>query len=254
MIVEACMGLGVVGYFRGAWEEAHQILERAQAISRQQASTSWVAPYPLFVLSWLYQAEGQREQAASYAHQAFRLAEPVGDVVALRMTYLTLPEQDLMDGHPQPALERLLSLLEQREQESSFLLLAPLLAWAHLDTGARDQADQVIAETIAVTRSNQNRLVLVDALRVQALLLIEQERWEEAAAALKEALTLARAMPYPYAEVKVLYVYGLLHQQRGEPELARECWQTALTICQRLGERLYAQHIEQVLAHLEPEQ
>jgi len=92
------------------------------------------------------------------------------------------------------------------------------------------------------------RPALADALRVQALLCLQQHRWDEAQAALEEAIALCRAMPYPYAEAKALYVYGLLHQAKGEPTQARERLEAALAILNRLGERLYAEQVEQALA------
>jgi hypothetical protein len=92
---------------------------------------------------------------------------------------------------------------------------------------------------------------LVDALRIQARLCIRQQRWAEAEAALEEALSLCRAMPYPWAEAKALYVSGLLHKAKGEQEAARELLEAALAICARLGERLYAEQMEQALAGLE---
>ncbi len=92
--------------------------------------------------------------------------------------------------------------------------------------------------------------MLVDALRIKALLATRQGRWEEAEAALKEVLALCQAMPYPYAEAKALYVYGQLHEAKGEPERARERYEQALAICNRLGERLYAERIEGALMAL----
>lgn len=91
---------------------------------------------------------------------------------------------------------------------------------------------------------------LPDALYVQALLHIRQRRWGEALAALEEALARCRAMPYPYAEAKALYIYGLLHQAKGEPEQARERLEAALASLNYLGERLYAEQVERALAQL----
>ncbi|HEV2457148.1 MAG TPA: hypothetical protein VGS80_02200, partial [Ktedonobacterales bacterium] len=64
----------------------------------------------------------------------------------------------------------------------------------------------------------------------------------------EDALALSRAMGYPYAEAKGLYVYGLLHQQKGEPEQATGRLTAAQTILHRLGERFYAEHVERAVA------
>lgn len=61
---------------------------------------------------------------------------------------------------------------------------------------------------------------------------------------------LRRQIGYPYREAKVLCTWGQLHASRGEPELARARFQEALAILTRLGERLYAGHIERALGDL----
>jgi tetratricopeptide (TPR) repeat protein len=94
---------------------------------------------------------------------------------------------------------------------------------------------------------------LVQALRVQALVLSKQERWEEAEQALQEALTLCRGMAAPYAEAKTLYTAGLISHKKEELEPARQRFEAALTILERLGERLYARYIEQLLGQGEPQ-
>jgi tetratricopeptide (TPR) repeat protein len=88
---------------------------------------------------------------------------------------------------------------------------------------------------------------LVQALRVQALVLSKQERWEEAENALQEALTLCRSMAAPYAEAKTLYTAGLVSHKKGELETSRQRFEAALMILEQLGERLYARSIEQLL-------
>jgi hypothetical protein len=57
-------------------------------------------------------------------------------------------------------------------------------------------------------------------------------------------------MPYPYAEAKALYVYGLIRAARGEPDRARARYDAAMAILARLGERLYAEHVERAQAAL----
>ena len=94
------------------------------------------------------------------------------------------------------------------------------------------------------------RPALVQALRVQALLLSKEERWEEAEQALQEALMLCRRMAAPYAEAKALYTAGLVSHDKRELASTRQRFEAAREICTRLGERLYALRLEQVLAKL----
>lgn len=76
---------------------------------------------------------------------------------------------------------------------------------------------------------------------------MRKARWQEAGEALEEALALCRAIGNPYAEAKMLYIYGFMHLQQGEPALAHKRLEEALAILNRQGERLHAQKAEQAL-------
>jgi tetratricopeptide (TPR) repeat protein len=127
------------------------------------------------------------------------------------------------------------------------MFILPTLAWAELALDQLEAAEATHARAIPRAQAASATFALTDALRVQALLAIRCERWDEAAAALNEALDLARPMPYPYAEAKALYMYGQLHVAKGEPEQARPRYEAALAILNRLGERLYAAQVERAL-------
>jgi tetratricopeptide (TPR) repeat protein len=125
----------------------------------------------------------------------------------------------------------------------------PVLTWAEAELGHDAEAAERLEFAIAWATARRWHLWLADALRIKGMLAAKQRQWEEARAVLDEVITLCRAMPYPYAEAKALYVYGQLHAARGEPEQARETYQAAPAICERLGEGLYRPHIERTLGH-----
>jgi hypothetical protein len=87
-------------------------------------------------------------------------------------------------------------------------------------------------------------------LRVQALIALRQGEAQEAEHALEEGLALARPMPYPYGEGRLLETYGLLHMQEQQAHLTRERLDEALTIFRRLGARKDIERTEQLLATL----
>src|SRR5262249_57096051 len=126
--------------------------------------------------------------------------------------------------------------------------LRPVLAWAHLELGAEARAADLLSQALAASQTAGLQLILVDALRVQALLAVRQGRWQEAERALEEVLARCRAMPCPYAEAKALFVYGLLYRAQGEPERAQRQLTAALAILAELAGRLYAERVEQTLA------
>jgi len=90
----------------------------------------------------------------------------------------------------------------------------------------------------------------VEALRVQALVLLRREQWDEAARSLAEGLALARAMPYPYAEARFLHLDGALRAQQGEGAAARDHLAAARAIFARLGARRDSERLEGTLARL----
>jgi Flp pilus assembly protein TadD len=71
------------------------------------------------------------------------------------------------------------------------------LAWAHLELGEVEQAADVASRAVSRARTQGNRLSLVEALRVQGLVALRQERWDDAVQVLDEAVSLARRMRYP---------------------------------------------------------
>src|SRR5439155_26855573 len=129
-----------------------------------------------------------------------------------------------------------------------------VLAWAHLELGQVDQAAEAVGQALVRARREDMRLVVVEALRVQALIALRQGQWDEAARSLEEGLALARSMPDPYAEARLLHVNGRLQAQKGEPEAAQERLEAALAIFARLGASTDAGQVEQLLAGLSQKQ
>jgi tetratricopeptide (TPR) repeat protein/transcriptional regulator with XRE-family HTH domain len=242
----ACGALGSAGFLQGRWDEAHQHLERAAALVRQ-ASPSLISVDLLCRLAMLLVAEGRRDLAARYAEDAFAMVASTGEEDSMRMLHLALAEQDLVDGQAVSARDRLTPLLDQRRGRAVSSLVRPLLAWAYLDADNEAQAMSLLKETLADARMSHEHYTLVDTLRVHAMALTRQKRWRAAATAFEEDIELAHGMSYPYGEAKALYCYGQLHRDMREPELARKRLEAALDILHRLGERLYAEHIERAL-------
>jgi tetratricopeptide (TPR) repeat protein len=177
--------------------------------------------------------------------------ERSGWLELLREAQSLLAERDLVEGRPEEARARLIPLLDRPGMaERSATRLLPVLAWAHLDLGELAEAEQVVTEALRRMRADNNRLDLVHALRVQAMIAIRQERWEEAERSLEEGVALARTMRYPYAEGRLLHVYGELHVAKGQPVPARERLEAALAIFQRLGARKDAERVAQAVAAL----
>ncbi len=189
-------------------------LDRAQAES-SGADRSWYSVYVPIFLARLCLLEGALDVAAEWARDALTLNEGSDDLQALRWASSVLAEIDILEDRPEAAQDRLIPLLDRPGlEECDVTLLLPMLARAQLELGQVDSAAQTIEHAVARARPEGMRLVVVDALRVRALVALRRGRWDEAATSLEEGITLARGIPYPYAEARLLNLQEQLPARR----------------------------------------
>jgi transcriptional regulator with XRE-family HTH domain/tetratricopeptide (TPR) repeat protein len=231
----------------GDREGAHADLDRALAASRR-ADLSWYSSYPLIFLARLSLMEGGLEVASTAIREALALIEGSGDLQALRWASTNLAEIEILEGRAEEAVARLTPLLDRPGlEECDVTTLLPMLAWAHLEVGNADRAVETLEHALRRARSEGMRLVEVEALRVQVMVALHQEQPAEAERSLAGGLTLARAMPYPLVEARLLHLDGLLRLQQGRAEVARERLEAAREIFARLGARLDDERAQQAL-------
>jgi tetratricopeptide (TPR) repeat protein len=225
----------------GNWDQAWADFERVLAIRREIGLPASSALAFLGNLSLLM---GKQDEAARYLEEA--LASD--DEGVLPFVHGLLAERDVLEGRAKDAYDRLAPLL--KTPDACAFLLKPL-AWVCTELGDLGQAEDVVERALTRVRARNDRIALVGLLHVQARLLIKQGRWAQAYCTLEEGLTLARRMPYPHVEGRLLHVYGLLHVAKGEPGPAQERLEAALAIFRRLGSRKDAEQVEQALADLQ---
>jgi tetratricopeptide (TPR) repeat protein len=241
-----------LAYYRGDWGLARSATERSlQIVRAYDLDARPFGTASQCLLSLLYLVAGEHEQADALSAEPLAIAKERRDLQQLRIAYGPIAERDLLAGRAAAARAELEPLLERPGLvEPQALHVSPYFAWALLDLGEEAEAAARATQSCQQARDGHYLIHLVDGLRVLAMVRLRQARWEEARALLEEAINLCRAMPYPYAEIKALYIYGQLHTDKGEPEQAREKYQAALAICERLGEGLYRPHIARDLRHL----
>jgi tetratricopeptide (TPR) repeat protein/transcriptional regulator with XRE-family HTH domain len=236
--------------FRGDWVQARKSIEQVVATSVQLGETLF-SSYALLALGTLCMVEGQWEEADRHLEAAAGCAMRGSDMQGLRHTARALAELAVLEGQPDAAVARLVPLLDRPGlEEFDVTYFLPVLAWAYLELGDLAQAEQVIGQALRRARAEQLGLMLVDALRVQALVAARQGRPAEATQALDEGMALARAMPYPYAEARQLELSAGLRRDGGKTGAACEQLEAALCIFRRLGARKDVEHTEQQLAAL----
>jgi tetratricopeptide (TPR) repeat protein len=235
--------LGTMLVTLGDWEGAGEYLERTIALLGNERMARAAAP--LSYLGQLAFYQGKWEEARQWLGDALAVAQRTGDRQALEQTQALLAELDVLVGRPEEATHR---VEELASAEDVHLVVPPVLAWALLEAGEVERADEVVSNAVRRARAGQERFYLLEALRVQGMVWMHQDRCEEAESAFQEGLELARSLPYPYAEGRVLYEMGVLERQRGEPERAQERLDEALAIFRKLGAGKDIERTEHVLA------
>jgi tetratricopeptide (TPR) repeat protein len=223
---------GLVAFYEGAWSQAQDDLEQAVAMCRR-IGQCWMFRDALANLGTLYLALGAWDEASHVLEEALMHAEQGPGVPR---EHSLLAEHDLLLGRPAAARARLVRLLEGLHPDFApvpFVLAR--LARAELDLGDINRAADTVAQASAAARARANRLALLEALWVQGRVAAQAEAWEEAEHALAEGPTLARGMPCPYAEARLLHVLGAMLAQKGERERAKGELAAALAIFRPLA-------------------
>ncbi len=249
LLAQALLNHGSNAFRRGEWQLAREHYEQALTLMRQ-ADRPWGTTYALLELGTLLMAQGHWEDAAPYYEEGLALAEQRQERFPLNLAQTSQAERDLVSGQPQQAYERLAPLVEQTNHELVPLEPLTMLAWAHLEREEVDQTQRLLDQILPQARQQHLHPVLVMALLVQARLLARLGNWQECRHTLDESLRLAQAIQYPYLEAKALSTSGYLALHQGASAQASESFAQALAILGRLGERLYAQHIEAALTVL----
>ncbi len=232
------------------WPRARADLDRVTSVS-SLTDRSWYSSYPPIFLARLSLTQGEWTAATVAVQEALALAQGSGDLQARRWASTTMAELEILEGRAEAAREWLVPLLDRPGlEECDVTVLLPALAWVHLEWGQVDEAAEAVEQALRRARSEEMHLVLVEALRVRALVALRREQWDEAARSLEEGLALARAMSYPYAEARLLLVYGEVHGQKRELAAARARLEAAQVLFARLGARMDSERVERALGTL----
>jgi tetratricopeptide (TPR) repeat protein len=242
--------LGLQLFCLGDWRGAQGYLERAVELERS-TQPSFFSSQQHTYLGILYKARGAWEDASHCFSEAATLAREADAPGQLGYAECRLAEMDVLQGRPTEAIARLQPRVSDLQWLYDVLLLS-ILAEAYADMGGSAKAEEVVDIAQARARLMYNRVDGLEALRVRAKILTMQGNRKEASAALEEALSWARSMPYPYAEAKLSREYGILYLREGEPARAWEWLRAALEVFRRLGAKKDAEQTRRTLQRLGP--
>src|SRR5207248_1356553 len=143
-------------------------------------------------------------------------------------------EAALLEGQPEEALSRLTEPEgEHGRREDTGSLWT--LAWAQADLGNLEEAQEAASAAAAAARESKGQFALVEALIVQGMVASRMERWEEAETTLRDAISRARRIAFPFGEARALGELGGMFARAGASGEARVSLEEALGIFRRLG-------------------
>lgn len=230
-------------FLLGDWPKARALYERAVQMGHIYPAPHYVA-FALLGLGALDLAEGRWEEATALIETCIADAHRTDDVHWVRNAERLLAYRDFLLAHADEGLRRL-----EREGDDHTGTLY-LRAWGYLETGDVDQAAATIERCITLTNEQKTGLDLCEAWIVQGRIRSRQECFEEAEDSFREALSLARSMPCPFAEGRVLYEWGQTLLACGKQREARQLLKQALPIFRGLGAKPFLDQARRTLHKL----
>jgi tetratricopeptide (TPR) repeat protein len=134
---------------------------------------------------------------------------------------------------------------------TAFPNLLVAMAWAQLETGHAAEAEALLVTGHSRALAINDRPGLIEVLWVKGMVAARQARWDDAEELLQNAVALARDMPFPFAEGRALWAWGMMYARKGDAPRARQHLEEALAVFRWLGDRLHAGPTEIALRELE---
>jgi DNA-binding SARP family transcriptional activator/class 3 adenylate cyclase len=243
--------LAQAAYDASDWKQARADYEHAADLARKLPANRR-SNSPLVSLAWLAMHQGEWEDARGYCEECATRSERMGDRKALADIESLRAEHDVWEGRPLEALARLELLAARPDLRPDQVVdCLSLLSETRLQLGDVAAAEELAARALERARGLMEAFWPLEPLRVQAMTVARQGRWDEAEQALDEALALARGCYEVYEEARILHGFGLVFSQKGEKGRAREYLEEALAIFRRLGAKPNVERTEQALAQLQ---
>ena len=231
-------------YLSGDWQQARSGFERVLSLLREAGSQNGLVWPILCDLGHLLLVTGAEAEGLAMLKEA-----AAHDQIAVGEVGRILAERDLLEGRPEDAVARFAAMPTNTGNDWPIADIVtdgmPWLAWANLALGREEQG--ITALQAHMERCPPESSAMAEAQYVAGMLALLRGHYEDARATLDAALALCVRAPYPYFEAKALYAYGQVCAAEGDTMQARLRYEEALSILARVGERMYADHIERAL-------
>lgn len=241
--------LSWTSFVLGEWPSARRHAEWADGLV-QAGEVQYDEALPSVHLGELLLAEGRWDEAEVYLERVDRRGRDGGGRAWLGLARPLLAELAIFRGRPERAVELLEPLVFDPNVDPEFRPLRPQVVWAYLEAGQVGCAEELAAAGLIRARRPSARWVASGYHRVHGQVLARTGRLEEARAALHEAATLARNLPYPHEEGRALYEMGNVLADLGDEAAAQDHLLRARAIFQRLGAHPFVQWTDEALSRV----
>jgi tetratricopeptide (TPR) repeat protein len=235
---------------QGRFEEAQAHYARAIALAGEAGNLHGQANTHNALAALLAQ-QGRFEAAGEHWETAYRCFKQIGKLVSLPSVRVNQATGYLLAGEPVKAIvcaEEALTEFEIFAQPYGVAVAANTLAEAHLALRSLDAAEQYIARVLAT----EEAVVIVDALRIHAEIMLERQQPAAALPLCMQAIQAAEEQNDRYIEGYARRLLGRVHHALANGAGARDALQAALAIFMEMGLDNEAEQTRKLLAAFLP--
>jgi tetratricopeptide (TPR) repeat protein len=245
--------------YMGDVQKALYILEDVLALAKRAKHAVQISGAKVG-LGQCYQLLGEWDKSLQCLMEALQIAKEIGEYqfsgeAAFYLGELFMEMEDYEEARRYLMESR--SIYEKSE-ETTFLLfqVLPTLSRLYLETGEVERAKELIDAIYEHPIKTKSRLAVATSEMLKAMLLREQENWEQSIQHFENSLQEFKSMnaqkwfAVPFAEL--LYEYGLTYKRRngkGDKEKAHSLLNQALEIYEKIDAK---KRIEKIKAKMKP--
>src|SRR5579859_2474535 len=224
---------------------AYQVAQEAVTLARQHAAictwwgAGWTLGYSLFNVGNIAVYDGHYAEGRKAVEEGVVLCTRAGDRLFSTWSALFLAAIVALEGKDDEARKRLEQcrnasrVLEMKEQESEALRFLGLLA---LRSGDRDQADELLAESVHLAKEVDDTQATIWSLIAFARVKAAGQHLQEARALLEEGLALAIERSDKLTLPEGLERLGFVVAKQGQPVWAVRLYAAAQALRETMGE------------------
>jgi CHAT domain-containing protein/tetratricopeptide (TPR) repeat protein len=209
----------------------------------REIGQSWETALTLANLADAQSAVGRVDLALDALVRQEQIRKDLNDEFGLSETHLGMADVYLMTGEPQKALEKIIETLPhwaafraKEDGKESEIAAYRKLGLAYTAIGNYDSAANALRQAMSLARALGNKRIIADTLVVQAQLAHLRDDPAQALQICEQALEASRAASYQRGEALAQIELGKLRMASGRTRLAIAPLEIALGIATKLGQ------------------